>query len=84
MNGEHILLHQDGAPPLRQLPSNRSNDAQAVHGAHTTSVRFHVIIHNQRADESGLFSHSDLFLSPRKRLLWDANTSSSGIFTYVQ
>ena len=33
MNGGHILLHQDGVPPLRHLPSNGSNDVQAVQGA---------------------------------------------------
>ena len=27
-----IILHQDGAPPLRHLPSNGSDDAQAAHG----------------------------------------------------
>ena len=30
--GTHLSA-QDGAPPLRHLPSNGINDAQAAHGA---------------------------------------------------
>ena len=64
------------ASPSIQLGARCPNSPRCP----TVSVRFRQNIVNERADWSGLFSRSDLLFSLRKRLLGDANTSSSDIF----